>query len=128
MYRAAKIPSLRSGIILRGPLTPRVLLRYNCRSNRYPDAGLGDHNFCRNPDELPDEPWCYNGEGGEPRWGLCGVPHCSDLIGRFQSYMVLFYSKNQSQNAKRTSARKDTGLDQSLFPVQLFYFWVYVSL
>ena len=28
MYRATLIPSLRSGIILRGPLTPRVLLRY----------------------------------------------------------------------------------------------------
>ena len=26
----------------------------------------------------------------------------------------------QSQNAKRASARKDTGLDQSLFSVQLF--------
>ena len=25
-----------------------------------------------------------------------------------------------SQNAKRASAREDTGLDQSLFPVQLF--------
>ena len=28
--------------------------------------------------------------------------------------------KNLSQNAKRASARKDTGLDQSLFSVQLF--------
>ena len=27
---------------------------------------------------------------------------------------------NLSQNAKRASARKDTGLDQSLFSVQLF--------
>ena len=26
----------------------------------------------------------------------------------------------ESQNAKRASARKDTGLDQSLFSVQLF--------
>ena len=29
-----------------------------------------------------------------------------------------------SQNAKRASARKDTGLDQSLFSVQLFRLWI----
>ena len=29
-----------------------------------------------------------------------------------------------SQNAKRASARKDTGLDQSLFSVKLFRLWI----
>ena len=33
--------------------------------------------------------------------------------------------KYLSQNAKRASARKDTGLDQSLFlQIQLFHFWI----
>jgi len=39
-----------------------------------PDAGLED-NYCRNPDGS-DYPWCYNGEGTEPRWEYCEVPHC----------------------------------------------------
>ena len=35
---------------------------------------------------------------------------------------TIFHNNNKylSQNAKRASARKDTGLDQSLFSVQLF--------
>ena len=35
-------------------------------------------------------------------------------------YLPQVYSMYLSQNAKRASARKDTGLDQSLFSVQLF--------
>ena len=34
--------------------------------------------------------------------------------------LIHLYNINLSQNAKRASARKDTGLDQSLFSVQLF--------
>ena len=44
-----------------------------------------------------------------------------------QSYKVknsLMSITNLSQNAKRASARKDTGLDQSLFSVQLFRLWI----
>jgi len=43
--------------------------------DKYPDGGLGDHNYCRNPDGEPG-PWCYNSEGTDPRWQLCGVPTC----------------------------------------------------
>ena len=37
---------------------------------------------------------------------------------------MLFKRCYLSQNAKRASARKDTGLDQSLFSVQLFRLWI----
>ena len=45
----------------------------------YPDAGLGDHNSCRNPDGDSGRAWCYNAEGTDPRWQYCDVPYCSPL-------------------------------------------------
>ena len=40
--------------------------------------------------------------------------------GSFLGVVATTLIQNLSQNAKRASARKDTGLDQSLFSVQLF--------
>ncbi|KAH8059212.1 serine-type endopeptidase [Aureococcus anophagefferens] len=45
----------------------------------YPEAGLGDHNSCRNPDGDSGRAWCYNAEGTDPRWQYCDVPYCSPL-------------------------------------------------
>ena len=39
--------------------------------------GLGDHNYCRNPDG-ESAPWCYNGESESPRWEICEVPVCRE--------------------------------------------------
>ena len=36
---------------------------------KYPNKGLGDHNFCRNPDGGPSI-WCYT-EDSNKRWELC---------------------------------------------------------
>ena len=30
----------------------------------YPDAGLGGHNYCRNPSEYRNKAWCYVNEYG----------------------------------------------------------------
>ena len=40
-----------------------------------PGFGLGDHNYCRNPDG-DTVPWCYNGQSTEPSWEYCHVPTC----------------------------------------------------
>jgi hypothetical protein len=50
---------------------------------KYLDAGL-EANFCRNPDEA-SAPWCYNGDGTEPRWETCDIPLCPQ---RFQEVIV----------------------------------------
>ncbi|KAH8075748.1 serine-type endopeptidase [Aureococcus anophagefferens] len=45
--------------------------------NPYPNTGLGDHNFCRNPDGKSGGAWCFNadapeGADGRPdRWDYC---------------------------------------------------------
>ena len=38
----------------------------------YPDAGLGSHNYCRNPNGEAGGPWCYTTDPHE-RWEFCPV-------------------------------------------------------
>ena len=41
-----------------------------------PGTGVGDHNYCRNPDGEP-KAWCYTMDPAK-RWELCNVPDCDD--------------------------------------------------
>ena len=38
----------------------------------YPLGGLGDHNYCRNPDSEPNGAWCYT-ENPAKRWEYCDI-------------------------------------------------------
>ncbi|XP_072017805.1 plasminogen-like [Amphiura filiformis] len=38
----------------------------------YPEAGLGDHNYCRNPFDDPNGPWCYTTDP-DVRYEYCDV-------------------------------------------------------
>uniref|UniRef100_A0A7N4NH25 t-plasminogen activator n=1 Tax=Sarcophilus harrisii TaxID=9305 RepID=A0A7N4NH25_SARHA len=41
------------------------------------DLGLGNHNFCRNPDN-DIKPWCHVLEGRQLTWEYCDIPKCSN--------------------------------------------------
>ena len=43
----------------------------------FPDATLADaHNYCRNPDNKTDGPWCLTMKK-KVKWQYCDVPPCS---------------------------------------------------
>ena len=39
----------------------------------YPSTGLGDHNYCRNPDGEDQGAWCYTTDPNH-RWEYCACP------------------------------------------------------
>ncbi|XP_007563499.1 tissue-type plasminogen activator isoform X1 [Poecilia formosa] len=53
--------------------------------------GLGNHNFCRNPDH-DSSPWCYVYKGTQIAWEFCYVPKCPEdknrecVVGSGQTY------------------------------------------
>ncbi|XP_009579343.1 PREDICTED: hyaluronan-binding protein 2, partial [Fulmarus glacialis] len=38
--------------------------------------GIGEHNFCRNPDE-DEKPWCYVKKNHKVEWDFCDISPCS---------------------------------------------------
>ncbi|KAM5153218.1 kremen protein 2 [Mantella aurantiaca] len=59
--------------------------RYNAQSDPSGALGLGNHNYCRNPDS-DVQPWCYVSETEDGQyWKFCDIPSC-----RMPGYMGCF--------------------------------------
>ncbi|EDV21956.1 uncharacterized protein TRIADDRAFT_59472 [Trichoplax adhaerens] len=43
--------------------------------SNYSAMGIGNHNYCRNPDNKPGGPWCYTTDPSKI-WAYCKVPQC----------------------------------------------------
>lgn len=65
--------------------------RFTARIKEASSLGLGNHNFCRNPDN-DDTPWCYIYKGTQIVWEFCSLPECPEdqykdcVIGSGESY------------------------------------------
>ncbi|XP_041644035.1 tissue-type plasminogen activator isoform X2 [Cheilinus undulatus] len=65
--------------------------RFTAKKNNAASLGLGNHNYCRNPDS-DVTPWCYIFKGTQISWEACPVPKCPEdkyqecVQGSGQSY------------------------------------------
>ncbi|XP_070690474.1 tissue-type plasminogen activator isoform X1 [Pempheris klunzingeri] len=51
--------------------------RFTARKVDASSLGLGNHNFCRNPDN-DSTPWCYIYKGTQIAWDFCSLPKCPE--------------------------------------------------
>lgn len=71
--------------------------------SNYPGAGLGNHNYCRNPDGLTGGAWCFTTDA-KVRWEYCDVTDCKDdrtALNEYLEYRITW-------TATRGSAMKTT--------------------
>lgn len=80
----------------------------------YPDAGLGDHNYCRNPGGQ-EKAWCFTTDPAK-QWELCNVPVCRG------GYLQVFHTPRVAQVIEGVEL---TNMGQqgfkNRFPIQFLY-------
>ncbi|EDV24456.1 uncharacterized protein TRIADDRAFT_25104 [Trichoplax adhaerens] len=68
----------KSGLICQNWLS-QYPHRHSFTPAAYPEFGLGDHNYCRNPDNSNDGPWCFTSSISR-RSEACSVPRCGKTL------------------------------------------------
>ncbi|XP_059823701.1 tissue-type plasminogen activator [Hypanus sabinus] len=74
-YRGRWSKTVSGKQCLNWKLTALVQSRYNAHATNAQQWGLGNHNFCRNPDN-DTVPWCHVYNGHIITWEKCSVPTC----------------------------------------------------
>jgi len=64
----------------------------------YPTSGLGNHSYCRNPNNQPGGAWCYTVQVDD-LWEYCNVPICEDdpaTLKEYVEYKITWTATRQS--------------------------------
>ena len=71
----------------------------------YNRSGLGDHNYCRNPNSRTGGIWCYTSDPGI-EWEYCNVglpkPKCNGKVVHFNADYVQKTAQNENVMASLT--------------------------
>jgi hypothetical protein len=60
------------------PWDSKLPHQHNEQAVNFPERHLGDaQNYCRNPDNKTDGPWCYT---MEPVWEHCNISRCEGRL------------------------------------------------
>ncbi|XP_030849674.1 plasminogen-like [Strongylocentrotus purpuratus] len=78
----------------------------------YPMRGLGDHNYCRNPDDSSSA-WCYT-TNPNLRWELCSIPPPQDVCSEEHEQPSKRGYNNKMQSSNFYSALTNLTISVSL--------------
>merc|ERR1719265_2011583 len=63
--------------------------------------GLGNHNYCRNPDQSEDKPWCYTlDSSADHAKETCEVPECPGMARDFHDEATTIATKVASHDCE----------------------------
>lgn len=101
-YRGAKATT-RSGLTCK-KWTTLSADSYYVTPAKFPNKGLGDHNYCRNPDSGSEGTWCYTTTttSSGKTWEYCDVPTCQGTTV-FHGSQVFIYPKTHVHSKLGTS-------------------------
>ncbi|XP_070802203.1 hyaluronan-binding protein 2 isoform X2 [Pituophis catenifer annectens] len=78
---------------------------YNAFMEHADYYGLGDHNFCRNPDG-DDKPWCFVNVNNKLKWDFCDVPPCLSTA-KFSRNITTSFKNPVISNTYRTCGKPE---------------------
>ncbi len=87
----------------------------------YPGAGLGNHNYCRNPDGQSGGAWCYTTDA-KVRWEYCDVSDCKDdptTLNDYLEYKITWTAMRGSVSKPGRRLAKPVTTTTSTVPSQL---------